>query len=54
MWNEKGYKRSFRWPQGVRLPIAVNRSTISRAGNSLRRLGRTLPSTTAMTNATAA
>ena len=24
MWNEKGYKRSFRWPQGVRLPIAVS------------------------------
>ena len=24
MWNEKGYKRSFRWPQNVRLPIAVS------------------------------
>jgi hypothetical protein len=24
MWSEKGYTRSFRWPQGVRLPIAVS------------------------------
>ena len=24
MWNEKAYKRNFRWPQGVRLPIAVS------------------------------
>lgn len=24
MWNEKPYKKSFRWPQGVRLPILIS------------------------------
>ena len=24
MWNEKGYKKSFRWPEAVRLPIAIS------------------------------
>jgi hypothetical protein len=24
MWNEKAYKKSFSWPAGVRLPIAVS------------------------------
>ena len=24
MWNEKGYKKSFSWPDGVRLPIAIS------------------------------
>jgi peptidoglycan-N-acetylglucosamine deacetylase len=24
MWNEKAYKTSFRWPDGVRLPIAIS------------------------------
>jgi len=24
MWNEKGYKKSFRWPDAVRLPIAIS------------------------------
>ena len=24
MWNEKPYKKSFSWPQGVRLPIVVS------------------------------
>jgi len=24
MWIEKGYKRTFRWPQGVRLPVMIS------------------------------
>lgn len=24
MWNEKGYRKSFRWPEGVRLPVAIS------------------------------
>ena len=24
MWNEKGYKKGFRWPEAVRLPIAIS------------------------------
>ena len=24
MWIEKGYKSTFRWPQGVRLPVMIS------------------------------